>query len=1094
MVAGATQTVSIQLKNTGDLAWETASNYKIGSQNPLSNTYWGSSRVELPQTVSPGQTVTITFQIKAPLTAGTYNFQWRMVQDGVMWFGPYTPNVAIKVVSGSIGATPNPCNIAAGTSSCSTTVNWSSSSSTSEVWVSGLDGSNPQLFARAQNGPQSASWIGSYGHRFTLKSDGLAMASVDVRGNLPPNISWSAVPFDGSIFVAPASITLGVYASDPDGNVQRVEFWIDSTRQTVTSAPYQIVWSNIAAGSHTLQAVAYDNLGHSSWSSASNITVRSTAILGNIDGLSSDGTVTGWACSSYLAQSIPVHVYLGGPAGSGTFFGSYMADQSSEPAVASACGVGGGSYRFRIALSQAQRIQYSGKAIYIHGISPVGGDNLLIANSGAFTVTAPSPVETVSASVDYDELGRAIALRDSAGRIKLSYEYDANGNVTKVTDALNHATTMTYDALDRVNTSTDAAGQVTAYQHDAAGRVVKVTDPRGNATSYTYDGLGQLWQQASPDTGVTVFAYDAQGLLLSMTRANGVQTTYGYDALYRPTTVSAGGQTRLAAYDACTNGVGRLCSVSDSTGSTSYSYTPEGEVAGRGFSIQGTTYALGYSYDNVGRLAAVAYPDGNRATYSYANGRVAGVAMTVGGTTSSVASAVAYRPDGAMASWTSSNGLTNTLGYDGDGRLASISVPGVQNLALAYDDADRITRITNGIDGALTQSFGYDALSRLTSVASMAGNASYQYDATGNRVGQTVGGVSTPSVIDPASNRLLAFGATSYGYDANGNMTTVAGAQRYHYDAFNRMDSAAGASYYVNPEGQRLRKSGSGGTSYFAPDQSNAMLSEYSGSWIDYVWLNGRLVGRVAGGQFYAVHSDQVGRPEAVTDASKGVVWRAQNFAFTQNVTTAGIVFNLGFPGQYYDEETATWNNGFRDYKSELGRYVESDPIGLAGGINTYAYVSGNPLNRIDPLGLETTVIINNNNMFVGTHAGLYIGRGALDGQSTGGPEIYDPSGSYLNNTRGEGGVFYDQDASLGDYLAYQMTDGSNVQIYTFNTTASEEEAIAKKAESLGDPRGLNCASSVSRALNGIGPFKNLGTFKTPTGLGAALRTLSRGY
>lgn len=156
-------------------------------------------------------------------------------------------------------------------------------------------------------------------------------------------------------------------------------------------------------------------------------------------------------------------------------------------------------------------------------------------------------------------------------------------------------------------------------------------------------------------------------------------------------------------------------------------------------------------------------------------------------------------------------------------------------------------------------------------------------------------------------------------------------------------------------------------------------------------------------------------------------------------------------------------------------------------------YVGGNPLNRIDPLGLETTVVINYNTPLIGTHAGLYVGHGVLDGQPAG-PEIYDPSGSYLNNTRGEGGVFFEQDASLGNYVAYQLTDGSNVQIYTFNTTAAEEEAIAKRAEGIGDPRGLNCASSVSHALNGIGPFRNLGTFSTPNGLGAALQALSGGH
>jgi RHS repeat-associated protein len=498
-----------------------------------------------------------------------------------------------------------------------------------------------------------------------------------------------------------------------------------------------------------------------------------------------------------------------------------------------------------------------------------------------------------------------------------------------------------------------ASTTVTQFTYDAGDHVASVTDPRGLVTTYTYDGLGQLWQQVSPDTGTTTYNYDGYGRRSNMTRADNTQTTYGYDGLNRTTSVTAGGLTQTFTYDTCTHGLGRLCSAADATGTTSYSYSPEGWLTGRGFSISGTTYSLGYGYNALGQLASVVYPDGNQAIYSYTQGVVSGITLNVGGTNVTGASAITYRPMNAgMSSWTSSNGLVNTLNYDTDGRLTGIGAGSVQSLGFSYDGANRIVGITNGIDGSMNQNFGYDDESRLLSLYSGADIESYQYDANGNRTSQVINGTSTPETMSTTSNQLASFGAQSYGYDAKGNTTTVAGTATYHYDVFNRMDSAAGMAYYVNPEGQRLRKSGAAGTSYFAPDRSGTMLAEYSsGAWIDYVWLNGRLIGRVAGGQRYAIHDDQVGRPEAATNGSGAVVWRAQNFAFTQNVTNASIALNLGFPGQYYDAETSAWNNGFRDYKSSLGRYVESDPIGLDGGVNTYVYVGNNPLSNADPSG-----------------------------------------------------------------------------------------------------------------------------------------------
>ena len=101
MVADADYMVSIRMRNTGTDTWSATDNYRIGSINPPDNEVWGLRRVSVPTSVSPGAEATFGFALKAPRTPGEYNFQWRMVQDGVEWFGDPTPNVLIAVSAGT---------------------------------------------------------------------------------------------------------------------------------------------------------------------------------------------------------------------------------------------------------------------------------------------------------------------------------------------------------------------------------------------------------------------------------------------------------------------------------------------------------------------------------------------------------------------------------------------------------------------------------------------------------------------------------------------------------------------------------------------------------------------------------------------------------------------------------------------------------------------------------------------------------------------------------------------------------------------------------------------------------------------------------
>ena len=109
MTPGQSYAVSITLQNTGTTTWSSAGNYRLGTQNPQDNSTWtGSARVALPQSVAPGQNVTFSFNVTAPATAGMYNFQWKMVQDGVEWFGAQTANVLVGVSTNptTLGVSP----------------------------------------------------------------------------------------------------------------------------------------------------------------------------------------------------------------------------------------------------------------------------------------------------------------------------------------------------------------------------------------------------------------------------------------------------------------------------------------------------------------------------------------------------------------------------------------------------------------------------------------------------------------------------------------------------------------------------------------------------------------------------------------------------------------------------------------------------------------------------------------------------------------------------------------------------------------------------------------------------------------------------
>lgn len=592
----------------------------------------------------------------------------------------------------------------------------------------------------------------------------------------------------------------------------------------------------------------------------------------------------------------------------------------------------------------------------------------LMGNRTGEHVYDPTNSLTRTRSRVFDALNRVKNEIGAAGtaNVTTTHGYDNSGNQTSIAAPLGRNTAQAYDELNRLKQVTDPLTGATQYGYNALDQLISVTDPRSKVTSYSYNALGDLKQLVSPDTGTTTNAYDSSGNLTSSTDARNKTATYAYDALNRITGVTYADQVIGYTYDTGTNHKGRLTLLTDNSGSTSWGYDAQGRVVSRQQTMGAISKSVGYAYDTSGRLQTVTLPSGNAITYGYANGKV--VSLTLNGSTT-VLSNASYHPFGPSTGWTWGNATLAVRDYDQDGNIILADSAGLRTYS--YDDAFRITGITDASDANLSQGYGYDLLDRLTSASGTGLNQSWTYDANGNRL--TEGGSQASTyTVSTTNNRLASVTGTlarTYAYDAAGN-TTGDGSTTYAYNDAGRMVSATRAgvtsTYSLNGLGQRVRKIAGAVSTYFAYDEAGHLIGEYdnSGALIsETIWFGDLPTAVIkpngsGGVNVFYVHTDHLNTPRKVTRPSdNAIVWRWDSDPFgttlaDENPAGLGMFrFSLRFPGQYYDGETGLHYNYFRDYDPATGRYVQSDPIGLDGGTNTFAYVGSNPLQYADPLG-----------------------------------------------------------------------------------------------------------------------------------------------
>ena len=638
-------------------------------------------------------------------------------------------------------------------------------------------------------------------------------------------------------------------------------------------------------------------------------------------------------------------------------------------------------------------------------------------NGNVLTSTSRNRDDQTSAVVDitttyaYDALNRITTFTDALGKVSTA-AYDSRSNPVFLTDRAGNTVTRNFDGLGRVLSTVldvrDAGGTIVdtvtrAWTYDANSRLLEQLDDNGSKTRYGYDPLDRIasrtWAYQTPSAASETYTYDGADNRLTRLDANGTTTTYGYDDLNRLTSRTGGGVTETYQYDPLNRLTQAVLQSGVTTESTvAFTY----DSLGRPLSETQNALAVVRQYDGVGNRTRLDYPGAG--FYVTETPNALNRLALIQDPSNAVIADYDYLGASFVTRRAHASGRKLVRSYDGLGRVVDLQHQDgigalIKGFRYGYDRQGNRLFEERLHDAGVGDAYKYDSLYRLVrgwSGASAAdilaiknaiaagtappdpvsytGSTTYSLDGVGNRL--IVDRNGTPEIYSPnAHNQYATVGGVSQVHDPGGNLTDD-GTFLFTYDRENRLtevrQKAGGAlvvNYVYDALGRRIEKRfPSGARTVFLYDEGRlieerdelgAVTAQYVyGAGIDEILLMRR------GGQDYLFHEDDLGSIVAVTNSAGALVeqYRYDHFGSVSMFNGLGGAIGasaIGNPwlytGRQLDPETGLYHNRRRFLDPDTGRFLSRDPLGMLDGMNLYAYVNNNPINFIDPFGLEGT-------------------------------------------------------------------------------------------------------------------------------------------